>query len=175
MLPELAVLSGLVLLNSLFFWWLLSWVAASVAMIYDGWGLCIPRPFNEWHLTETIQRAAATLESVFIWYYFCTTTGSCSETDVSDLRVHWFFGYSSSKKKIMSSFTHPQFVPNLYYFFLLLNTKEDILNNVGNQTVDGSHSIFFILWVLMATINCYSKLFKISSFVFIRSKNVIQV
>jgi len=24
-------------------------------------------------------------------------------------------------------------------FFLLLNTKEDILNNVGNQTVDGPH------------------------------------
>jgi len=28
-------------------------------------------------------------------------------------------------------------------FFLLLNTKEDILKNVGNQTVEGTHSIFF--------------------------------
>jgi len=28
-------------------------------------------------------------------------------------------------------------------FFLLLNTKQDILKNVGNQTVDGTHSIFF--------------------------------
>jgi len=24
-------------------------------------------------------------------------------------------------------------------FFVLLNTKEDILKNAGNQTVDGSH------------------------------------
>jgi len=35
------------------------------------------------------------------------------------------------KMKILSSFTHPQVVPNLYELFLLLNTKEDILKNVG--------------------------------------------
>ncbi len=39
-------------------------------------------------------------------------------------------------------------------FFLLLNTKEDILKNVGNQTVDGSHSMFSILWMSMAAVNC---------------------
>jgi len=35
--------------------------------------------------------------------------------------------------KILSSFIHPQVVSNL------LNTKEDILKNVGNQTADGPH------------------------------------
>ncbi len=42
--------------------------------------------------------------------------------------------------KILSSYTHPQVIPNLQDFFLLLlNTKEDILKNVGNQTVAGNY------------------------------------
>ncbi len=36
----------------------------------------------------------------------------------------------------MASFTDPQIVPNMYDFFLLL-IIEDILKNVGNQTVVG--------------------------------------
>ncbi len=32
--------------------------------------------------------------------------------------------------KILSSFTHPQVVPNLYECLVLLNTKEDILKKV---------------------------------------------
>ncbi len=48
--------------------------------------------------------------------------------------------------KILLSFTHPEVVPNLYEFVLLLNT-EDILKNVGKQTVDGSY------WLLYG-INC---------------------
>jgi len=42
---------------------------------------------------------------------------------------------------ILSSFTHPQVVSNLTWmnFILLLNTKDDILKNVGNQTVYGPH------------------------------------
>ncbi len=42
------------------------------------------------------------------------------------------------KMKILSSFTHPQVVPNLYEF-VLPNTKEDILKKVWKQfwgTVD---------------------------------------
>jgi len=39
--------------------------------------------------------------------------------------------------KMLSSFTHPQVVPNLYEFLFFLNTKEDIINNVGMQKVDG--------------------------------------
>jgi len=42
-----------------------------------------------------------------------------------------FKGIVHSKIVIMSSFTHPQVVP----IFLLLNTKKDILKNVGNQTM----------------------------------------
>ncbi len=30
--------------------------------------------------------------------------------------------------------------------FLLLNTKDDILKNVGNQTVDDSHCVFFVFF-----------------------------
>jgi len=41
----------------------------------------------------------------------------------------------------MSSFTRPQVVSNVYEFLFLLNTKEDILKNVGNQRVNGPHSI----------------------------------
>jgi len=35
-----------------------------------------------------------------------------------------------------SSFTRPRVVTNLCEFFLLLNKKEDILKNVGDQTSD---------------------------------------
>ncbi len=40
-------------------------------------------------------------------------------------------------------------------FFILLNTKADILKNVGNQTVDDSHCLpqyFPIQWKSMATV-----------------------
>jgi len=43
---------------------------------------------------------------------------------------------------ILSSFPHPQVVPNLYEFLSHAehtHTQKDILNNVGNQTVDGPH------------------------------------
>jgi len=51
-------------------------------------------------------------------------------------------------------FTIPKVIPNLN-FFLLLNTKEDILKNVGNQTktID-FHGIFSILWKSMRTSSC---------------------
>ncbi len=39
----------------------------------------------------------------------------------------------------LSLFTRSHVVPNLYSFFLVLNTKYDILNNLGNQTVAGPH------------------------------------
>ncbi len=38
-------------------------------------------------------------------------------------------------------------------FFLLLNAKEHILKNVGNQTVKLCY-VFPILWKSMATVNC---------------------
>jgi len=61
-------------------------------------------------------------------------------------------------------------------FFLLLNTKEDILKNVGNQTVNGPHwgkkyygSQWGPLTVWLPTF------FKILSFVFSKRKKFIQV
>ncbi len=38
---------------------------------------------------------------------------------------------------ILLSFTHPQVVPTCMNVFLLLNTNEDILKNVGNRAVLG--------------------------------------
>lgn len=40
--------------------------------------------------------------------------------------------------RILSWFTLPRVVPS-WTFFILLNTKEDVLKNVGIQTVDSSH------------------------------------
>jgi len=51
--------------------------------------------------------------------------------------------------KILSSFTHPQVVANLYEF-LLLNTKEDILKNDWDFGTINLHSSFiFLLWKSM--------------------------
>jgi len=44
-------------------------------------------------------------------------------------------GILHPKMKMLSSFTHPQVVANLY----LLNTKEDIMKNDWNQTVVWHH------------------------------------
>jgi len=66
--------------------------------------------------------------------------------------------------------------------FLLLNTKEDILKNVGNKKVDGSHllpvGVKQLLWKSMATviiITVWLPTFKISSFVFNRRNILVQV
>ncbi len=53
------------------------------------------------------------------------------------------------KIKMLSSYTQPHVVPNLYSF-LSVNIKEDILKNAGYQTVDGPHC----LWKSMGTNNC---------------------
>jgi len=61
------------------------------------------------------------------------------------IAVRWFLtvhlkGIVHPKMTIVSSFIQPQFVPNQYsMFFLMLNTKEDILKIVSNQTVSGAH------------------------------------
>ncbi len=41
--------------------------------------------------------------------------------------------------KILSTITEPQDVSGMYEFFILLNTKDDILKNDKKQTVAGSH------------------------------------
>ncbi len=62
----------------------------------------------------------------------------------------------------------------------MLNTKEDILKNAGNQTVDGLVDFQSISFLTMEVIGDqqlfgYSKFFKISYFVFNIRKKRIQV
>jgi len=52
--------------------------------------------------------------------------------------VHALKGIVHFKMKILSSYTHPQFVSNLN-LFLLLNIKEDILKNVSNHTYGANY------------------------------------
>ncbi len=43
---------------------------------------------------------------------------------------------------ILSLFSHPHVIPNMNVFFFvdfMLNIKEYILKNTGNQTLDGPH------------------------------------
>ncbi len=48
---------------------------------------------------------------------------------------------------ILSSFTHSQVAPNLYELLFLLNPKEDILKNVGNQRSFVFGIQFKIFWM----------------------------
>ncbi len=56
---------------------------------------------------------------------------------IFDLNWSDSLGIVHLKIQMISSVTSP-IVPNLWEF-PRLNTKEDILKNVGNQTADGSH------------------------------------
>ncbi len=84
--------------------------------------------------------------------------------------LKWLF----IQKWKLSLFTHPQVVLNLYGFFVVLNTKEDILKNVGNKQllvhIDlrsmGSLTVFkiFFLWnrrkkLIQVWNNFWNKLF----------------
>jgi len=62
-------------------------------------------------------------------------------------------------------------------FFLLLNTKEDILKNDWYFGTIDFHSIYFLLWKSMVpiTTDWFQSFFKISSFVFSRRKKLMQV
>ncbi len=67
--------------------------------------------------------------------------------------------------KLWKSFTHPHVVPSLYEFDLVQNTKEDILNNIGesnsqwsllnsivffhNMEVNGVHSLRNIIFLFL--------------------------
>jgi len=65
--------------------------------------------------------------------------------------------------KILSSFSHPQVVPNLYEFLI----KEDILKNVGNQfRVAIKFHIFIIFHIYFPTmeINVKTKLIQVLNY-----------
>ncbi len=70
-------------------------------------------------------------------------------------------GKVNLKMKILSSFTHPHLrftlVPTCMSFFLLFNTKEDILKIVGNQRVASSHRL--IRGINTMEVNGYQQMF----------------
>ncbi len=83
-------------------------------------------------------------------------------------------GIVHPKMKILSSFTHPQVVPNLYECLCSAEHKEDILKKVCNQAVLGT--IDHSRKKNMVPQNCsVSHILQISSFVFSRTKTFIQV
>ncbi len=55
-------------------------------------------------------------------------------------------GIFHPKMENLSSFTHPQVVPNLYECIVLLNRKEDILKNVGDRAVLGAPLTFIVFF-----------------------------
>jgi len=86
-------------------------------------------------------------------------------------------GVVHPKRKIVIIYSPSSFSQTFMSFFLPLDTKVDVLSNVGNHTVDGTHWLFFptmevnghqsTLW--------QPTFFKISSFVFKRRKKLIHV
>jgi len=74
----------------------------------------------------------------------------------SKVQLDSFKGILHSKMKILSSIINPQVVANLFLsYFLLLNTKEDILKNDWNfGTIDFHSLVFFLLWKSMVPNNC---------------------
>ncbi len=78
--------------------------------------------------------------------------------------------------KMLSSSTHLHVIPNLY-FFLLLDTKDDILNNVGNQTVSVPFD-FYCIFVNAIKVNgnrLVNKILQNILFSVLHIKNEIQV
>ncbi len=74
-------------------------------------------------------------------------------------------GIVQPKMNILSSFT----LKTCMSFFLVLNTKEDILKNVGNEAVAGSHWLPYCISILTQRLPSTVWLptfFKVSSFVF---------
>ncbi len=82
--------------------------------------------------------------------------------------------------KILSSFTHPQVVPNLYECLCSAEHKGRYSEECGKQSSSGapltSIVFFFLLWKSMVPKTAWLQtFFKISSFVFSRTKKFIQV
>ncbi len=88
-------------------------------------------------------------------------------------------GIVHPKMKILSSFTQPQIVPTCMNVFVLLNTRQIFWRKFVTRLFWGTidfHRGKKILWKSMVPQNCsFPTFFKISSFVFSRTKTFIQV
>jgi len=77
--------------------------------------------------------------------------------------------------KMLSSFTHPYVVPNLYEFLSMVEHKWRYFKECLFQKVDGSHWLPFLFSWVPSTYAVVSAFFKIYSFVFNRRKKLIQI
>jgi len=86
-------------------------------------------------------------------------------------------GYSTQKWKFCHHLLTLKLLQTCMSFFLLLNTKEDILENDWNFGTIDFHSVFFFFYGRQwcQTTVWFQSFFKISSFVFNRRKKLIQV
>ncbi len=71
---------------------------------------------------------------VFFLLFFFHAQFSCWSQFIID-------STSSPKNQIFVMICSPYLLETCKSFYLLLNTKEDILKNAGKQTVDGSHCL----------------------------------
>ncbi len=91
-----------------------------------------------------------------------------------------FKGIVHPKMKILSSFTHPQVVPNLYECLCSAEHKGRYSEECGKQSSSGAPLTSIVFFSYYGSQWCpktawLQTFFKISSFVFGRTKNFIQV
>ncbi len=88
---------------------------------------------------------------VDLWLSGCYKTNTLWETV-----IYLFKGIVHPKILILSSFTHPQVVPNLYEYLCSAEHKERYSEECGKQKFWGTidfYSIFFLLWKSMVPQN----------------------
>ncbi len=91
-----------------------------------------------------------------------------------------FKGIVHPKRKILSSFTHPQVVPNLYECLCSAEHKGRYSEECGKQSSSGAPLTSIVFFFYYGSQWCprtawLQTFFKISSFVFSRTKTFIQV
>ncbi len=103
------------------------------------------------------------------------------ETLILFIRCYaWLKGIVHPKMKILSSFTHPQVVPNLYECVCSAEHKGRYSEECGKQSSSGAPLTSIVLFSYYGSQWCPKRawlqtFFKISSFVFGRTNKFIQV
>jgi len=94
--------------------------------------------FNHWTVvTCNVTQRSFLLKNVFLFLIQLLKTFAQNVSDLLSNPILAFKAMVHFKMKMLSPFTHPQLFQTCMSFSSLLNTKEDILKNVGDQTVDG--------------------------------------
>ncbi len=113
-----------------------------------------------------------------IWYSSCTRNKSPGSSHPSGSTAASFKGIVHPKMKIVSSFTHPQVVPNLYECLCSAEHKGRYSEECGKQSSHGAtltscFSYYGSQWCPKTA--WLQTFFRISSFVFSRANTFIQV